>query len=88
MFKANNMRVLLVVSVTMFLLCSSVNMVPARSFLDSITDISKRQGGLTCPYKSISCTSDLDCINAVEYTCRSKFLLIINSHLELFNHLF
>ena len=46
MFKGNNMRVLLVVSVVLFVLCSSVNMVPARSFLDDIKRYSKRQGNL------------------------------------------
>ena len=84
MFKSRNMRVLLVVSVAMFLLCSSVNMFPARSFLESITDNSKRQDG-TCP-SQLSCTSDADCINS-QYSCQSKFFLVINSHLELFNHL-
>ena len=69
MFKSKNMRVVLVVSVTMFLLCSSVNMLPARSFLESITDISKRQDG-NCP-SQISCTTDADCIG--QYSCQSKF---------------
>ena len=75
MLKPNNMSVLLVVSVALFLLCSSVNMLPARSFLESITDNSKRQGGLTCPFQGVFCTTDLDCINAVQYTCRSKFFI-------------
>ena len=44
MFKANNMRMFLVLSVALFVLCSSVNMVPARSFLDDIKRYSKRQG--------------------------------------------
>ena len=44
MFKANNMRVLMVVSVALFVLCSSVNMFPARYFLDEIKKYSKRQG--------------------------------------------
>ena len=45
MFKRNNMRVLLVLSVALFVLCSSVNMVPTRTFLDDIKRYSKRQGG-------------------------------------------
>ena len=44
MFKRNNMRVLLVLSVALFVLCSSVDMVPARSFLNDIKRYSKRQG--------------------------------------------
>ena len=43
MFKANNMRVLLVVSVALFVFISSVNMVPARSFLGEIKKRFKRQ---------------------------------------------
>lgn len=39
------MRALLVVFVAIFVLVSSVNMVPARSFLGEIKKISKRQGG-------------------------------------------
>ena len=50
MFKANNMRVILVLSVALFVLCSSVNMVPARSFLDDIKRYSKRQGKPLCSY--------------------------------------
>ena len=46
MFKANNMRMLLVLSMALFVLCSSVNMVPARSFLEDIKRYSKRQGSL------------------------------------------
>lgn len=66
MFKARNMRVLLAVSVTMFFLCSSFNTLPARSFLESITDISKRQGGgvdytYYCLGLGISCNAEEEC---------------------------
>ena len=46
MFKANKMRVLLILSMVLFVLFSSVNMLPARSFLDDIKRYSKRQGSL------------------------------------------
>ena len=80
MFKAINMKVLLIVSLALFVFCSSVNMLPARSFLESITDNSKRQIG-TCPYKKIPCQDDSDCINQETFSCRGKFQVL--SHLEL-----
>ena len=46
MLKANKMRIYLFVSVVIFLLCSSVNMIPARVFLDEVKRYSKRQGSL------------------------------------------
>ena len=61
MFKANNMRMLLVLSMVLFVLCSSVNMVPARSFLEDIKRYSKRQGELVycddfpCPGNNFRC---------------------------------
>ena len=61
MFK---IRVILAVSVIMFLLCSSVNMVPARSFLEEIKRYSKRQGGnweldfVFCATQKIKCILD------------------------------
>lgn len=61
MLKANNMRALLIVSVALFALFSSANMFPARTFLESITDNSKRQ--IVCPFEEQLCESDLDCIN-------------------------
>ena len=60
MFKASSIRILLAISVVLFLLCSSVNMFPARSFLDAIIN-SKRQ--IECPFIQQLCESDLDCIN-------------------------
>ena len=54
------MKVLLAVSVVLFLLCSSVNMLPARSFLESITDNSKRQQGDLC-FRYYPCEYDFDC---------------------------
>ena len=64
MFNANNLRARLVVSVALFLLCSSVNMVPARSFLDEVKTYSKRQGGhvddiLFCYFAQIECESEI-----------------------------
>ena len=59
MFKTSKMRVLLLVSVALFALFSSVNMFPARTFLESIID--KRQ--IECPFEEQLCESDLDCIN-------------------------
>lgn len=61
MFKADNMRVLLVISMVLYLLCSSVNMVLARSFLDAITNNYKRQ--IECPFTQQSCESDSECAN-------------------------
>lgn len=62
MFKVNNIRILLDISVTLFLLCSSVNFVQARSFLESITDNSKRQiiSGW-CPFEYFPCITNDDC---------------------------
>ena len=84
MFNANNLRALLVVSVALFLLCSSVNMVPARSFLDEVKTYSKRQGWLAldvlfCYAEQIQCESEIvgsDClqdhIKDPEYKCNGK----------------
>ena len=66
MLKTNNMRVLLVVSVVLFVLFSSVNMVPARSFLGEIQKRVKRQGNLNaeldfCFGIARSCIEITDC---------------------------
>ena len=80
MFNANNLRALLVVSVVLFLLCSSVNMVPARSFLDEVKTYSKRQSldYFFCYASQIECESEMgsDClqdpIKDPEYKCNGK----------------
>lgn len=77
MFNIRNMKVLLVVLVTFFLLCSSVNMVPARPSLEEIIEISKRQGGGKCPILDyLLCNTDEDCLayDSMGYRCRSKLL--------------
>ena len=73
MFKAN-VRILLVIAVVLFVLCSSVNLVPARSFLESITDNSKRQiiSGW-CPFEYFPCVTDDDCLPYQQkYNCNCK----------------
>ena len=71
MFNARNMRVLLVVTVALFLLFSSVNMVPARSFLRDIVN-SKRQM-LECPPRGFPCIADFDCYYFhQDYDCNGK----------------
>ena len=73
MFKANKMKIILVVSVALILLCSSVNMLPARSFLESITDISKRQNDQLCLNLFQPCFDDFDCIfHSTDPRCLSK----------------
>ena len=63
MFK---IRAILLVSVALFF-CSSVNTLPARSFLESITDNSKRQGGL---YWNFCLALQKECIEVYgEYSC-------------------
>ena len=77
MFKTSKMRVLLIVSVALFALFSSVNMFPARNFLEAITDNSKRQGG-RCPIlEFLPCKTDDDCLayDSMGYRCRGKIVL-------------
>lgn len=71
MFKANNRKVLLAVSVVLFLLCSSVNLVPVRSFLESITYNSN-----FC-FKYYPCEGDSDCYELGIYECNSKLIFSI-----------
>ena len=67
------MRVLLVVSVALLLLCLSVNMLPARSFLESITDISKRQNNQLCLNLFQPCSDDWTCLfHTIDPSCLSK----------------
>ena len=78
MFKANNMRMLLVLSMVLFVLCSSVNMVPARSFLDDIKRYSKRQGSLPlCTDPNFQCSNGSHsflCGHANPIDCDSEFV--------------
>lgn len=72
------MRVLLLVSVALFALFLSVNMLPARSFLEAITENSKRQGGGKCPIgQFLPCTTDNDCLAYASYgyRCTGKIML-------------
>ena len=81
MFNARNMRVLLVVSVALFLLFSSVNMVPARSFLEDIVNHSKRQKE-QCPFFGPICFSNEDCILYEDYNCNGKLTVVFYINFE------
>ena len=71
MFNARNMRVFLIVSVALYLLFSSANMAPARSFLGDIVNHSKRQMQM-CPILfSDVCWEHKDCISE-EFNCNCK----------------
>ena len=73
MFRANNMRVLLVIAVVLIVLCSSVNMVPARSFLENIINSYKRQDLQECTMYIHPCENDYDCVRYVGTNCNCKF---------------
>ena len=87
MFNARNMRALLVVSVALFLLLSSVNMLPARSFLEDIINNSKRQKK-ECPNLKLRCYTEYDCLYFHgDYDCNGKlkvFFILISNLLLLF----
>ena len=73
MIKVINMRVLLIVSLALFVFCSSVNMLPARSFLESITDISKSQDDQLCLNLFQPCFDNFDCLfHSNDPRCLSK----------------
>lgn len=82
MFKARNMRVLLVVS-ALFLLFSSVNMVPARSFFGDI--VKKESEKYECLILFFNCVTDEDCRSYTDYNCNSKLkgVFIFISNLQL-----
>lgn len=83
MFKANKMRVLLVVSVVLFVLCSSVNTLPARSFLEYIKQYSKKSSDediLFCLNNNIPCNPEFyhcpyDNPADTDFKCQSKIVL-------------
>lgn len=83
-FKTSKMRVLFLVSVALFALFLSVNTFPARSFLEAITENSKRQGGGKCPIlEFLPCKTDNDCLayDSDGFRCRGKILLhLFKSH--------
>lgn len=74
------MRILLVVSLAIFVLCSSVNMIPDRSFLESmksikdVRDKTKRQDEQYCLdlFQPCSQFDPLSCIFTAGYQCFSK----------------
>ena len=72
MFKARNMRVM-VISVVLIVLCSSVNMIPARSFLENIINNYKRQNLEECSMDYRPCQNDNDCLEYVGTNCNCKF---------------
>ena len=85
MFNARNMRVLSVVSVALFLLFSSVNMVPARSFLGDIINHSKRQKQ-ECPFVGPICFTNDDCIyDDVNCNCKLTVVFYINFESRVFS---
>lgn len=71
MFKARNMRV--VIAVVLIVLCSSVNMVPARSFLENIINNYKRQNLEECINIITLCQNDYDCLGYPGTNCNCKF---------------
>ena len=80
------MRVLLVASVALFLLWSSVNALPARSFLEYIKQYSKKASNediLFCLNNNIPCNPEFyhcpyDNPTDTDFKCRSKILLNLN----------
>ena len=71
MFKARNMRV--VIAVVLIVLCSSVNMVPARSFLENIINSYKRQNLEECAMDYRPCETHDDCYVYLGTNCNCKF---------------
>lgn len=74
MFKAN-MRVLLAVSLTLFVFCSMVNVASGRSFWEIVDGISKKQSEPYCPEAQIDCdpkNNNIECIG--QWGCNGKII--------------
>lgn len=69
------MRVLLVVSLVLFVFCSMVNVASGRSFWEVIDGISKKQAQPYCPEQQIDCDNgDSDCIG--KWGCNGKLISV------------
>ena len=88
------MRILLVVSFAIFVLCSSVNMVPERSFLESIKSIkdvrdkTKRQDEQYCLDLFQFCIDSIGCLVIAGEECFSKTNNQILAYFILLNNPF